>query len=128
MKKATLLAATALLLLSFKAGVTKIAKEKFCGKKWYATKMVANGKTKEMKDSKNYTEFKTDGTVISGNGDMTDVSNYDYDENTNTASVKMKDGTVNMKCEILKVDDKHMEMNETLVAMNATMKVYCEAR
>jgi hypothetical protein len=128
MKKATLLAVTALLLLSFKAGVNKIAKEKFCGKKWHITKMMADGKTREMKDDKSYVEFKADGTMISASNDYTDTYNYDYDESTNTVSVKMKDGTVNLKDEILKVDDKHLEMKQTVIAVNATMTVYCEAK
>jgi hypothetical protein len=90
--------------------------------------MMADGKTREMKDDKSYVEFKADGTMISASNDYTDTYNYDYDESTNTVSVKMKDGTVNLKDEILKVDDKHLEMKQTVIAVNATMTVYCEAK
>lgn len=115
------------LLMSF-TPQSAITKDSFCGKKWHATKMEAKGKSQAMKDDKSYYLYNTDGTMITAKGEYTDNYKYDYDEATHTISMKMSDGSVNAKQEILKVDDKHLVMNQTLVALGVTMKVYMEVQ
>lgn len=126
MKKVTLFAATAVLFLACSGD--KITKEKFCGKKWYLTKMEAGGKSQEIKDDKKYITFLTDGTAVATTGEFADSSKYDFDEATKTISTKGKDGTVNQKMEITKLDDKHMDVKNTVVAMGMTINMSMEAR
>lgn len=130
MKKMIIAAAACLsagILMSF-APPAGISKDQFCGKKWHATKMEAKGKSQVMKNDKSYYLYNTDGTMVSSKGEFTDNYNYEYDEASHTITMKGSDGTVNAKQEILKVDDKHMEMNQTLVGLGVTMKVYLEVQ
>jgi uncharacterized membrane protein len=107
---------------------SKSIKERLCGKKWYPTKMEAGGKSEELKDSKAYYEYKSNDSMTMSKGEFADNYKYDLDEAAKTISIKGSDGNENVKQEILKIEGNHMEMNQTIKALNITMKMYFEAR
>jgi len=90
--------------------------------------MEAKGKSQAMKNDKSFYQYNTDGTMIMSKGEFVDNYKYDYDEASKTITIKGGDGTVNTKQEIVKVDDKHMVMNQTIIALDVTMKIYFEAQ
>lgn len=107
---------------------SKSIKEQLCGKKWYPTKMEAGGKSEEVKDGKAYYEYKANDSMTMTKGEFTDTYKYALDEATKTISIKGGDGNENVKQEIVKLEGNQLEMNQTIKALNITMKMYFEAR
>jgi hypothetical protein len=114
------------LLLS--CGANKTNKDKLCGKKWYPTKIESGGKIEQMPaGDKSYFEFKPDGIMIFG-GDFVDSNKYSFDEKTNTVTITSPDGSPGMIMVVTKVDNKHLEIKQTLIAMNVSMNISMDTR